>query len=73
MSIEILQERELKTGWINIRRDMSWPSIGVLPSPRSKSIHGIAFTSIGQIDEAILFLKKARREMIKADLEKRRN
>lgn len=69
MSIEILQERELKTGWISISRNASWPSIGLLPSPRAKSIHGIAFTSIEQIEAAIEFLQKAKKEMKSLKLE----
>jgi len=65
MSIEILQkDRKLETGFINIQGH-SWPSFGVLPSPKAKSIHGIALTNEQQIKELIKFLQKALKELAK--------
>lgn len=69
--LEFLQERKLETGWVNLGPGRRWPSIGLLPSPKARSLHGIVFTSVSQIDEAVLFLKKARKEFAVIELHKR--
>lgn len=67
MSILIVQkDTEMQTGWMQVGTQ-SWPSIGLLPSPKAQSLHGIAFNNLTQLKLTAHFLNYAIKEIEKAD------